>query len=343
MNKIFDKPRGQIATMYALALSFALVGALAMGTDVAVMYVNWQHSQKTVDAAALAGSNYLNGGITYSDPTTGTAYATSTGCSGEVSGTTAQAVATQVACTYAVKNGLDAAAVTVTPTVSTVQVSATESTFPYFFGKALGLSTYTVSSTATANSPGPANTVTSGMFPAGIQCTSPCTGLGNLVPGQSISFGAKHVLNLSPSNYQWLAIGGNGAQTLADGIQNGVDGTFSIGDTVGVDSGGKVGPVSSAITARLNSCPSIADPCTGSGNPSNIPAGDPCLVVVPVVDFLSGKSTTIEGFAEVYLENNSTRTQLNGCFIQAVAGNTISSSSGGAPNLGPTSPPVLIN
>lgn len=340
MNRIFDKPRGQIATMYALALSFALVGALALGTDVAVMYVNWQHSQKTVDAAALAGSNYLNGGITYSDPKTGTAYTTSTGCSGETSGSTPQAVATQVACTYAVNNGLAASAVTITPTASTVQVSATESTFPYFFAKALGLTTYTVSSTATANSPGPANSVTSGMFPAGIQCTSPCTGLGNLVPGQSISFGVKHVLNLSPSNYQWVGAG-KSAQTLADGIQNGVDGTFSVGDAVVVSSGAKTGPVDSAISARLASCPSIADPCAG-GNPSNIPAGDPCLVVVPAVDY-SQSPVTIEGFAEVYLENTSTRTQLNGCFIQAVAGNTISSSSGGAPNLGPTAPPVLIN
>jgi len=149
----------------------------------------------------------------------------------------------------------------------------------------------------------------------------------------------KHVLNLSPSNYQWLAVTGKGAPDLASGIENGVDGTFSIGDTVAVSSGGKVGPVNNAITARLNSCPALSpDPCNG-GNPTNIPAGDPCLVVVPAVDFLSGKTTTIEGFAEVYLENTTTRTQLNGCFVQAVAGNSVSSS--GAPSLGPISPPLL--
>jgi hypothetical protein len=341
MNKIFDKPRGQIAFLYAGALAFALVGALALGTDVAVMYLNWQHSQKTVDAAALAGSNYLNGGITYSDPKTGTAYVTSTGCVGEESGTSAEEVATQVACTYAVKNGLTNSNVTIAPTATTIQVSATESTFPYFFAQALGLSTYTVSSTATATQPGPVNSVTSGMFPAGIQCTSPCTGLSNLVPGQSISFGVKHTLLLSPSNYQWLSIGGNGASTLGPNIQNGVDGTFSIGDTVAVSSGGKTGPVDAGITARLASCPAISpDPCNG-GNPSNIPAGDPCLVIAPVVDFLSGKTTTIEGFALVYLENTTTRTQLNGCFVQAVAGNTITAS--GAPSLGPSAPPVLSN
>jgi hypothetical protein len=342
MKKIFDKPRGQIAFMYAGALAFALVGALSLGADVSVMYVNWQHSQKTVDAAALAGSNYLNGGIAYSDPKTGTAYTTSTGCNGEVSGSTPQAVATQVACTYAVQNGLTAGNVTITPTATTIQVAAQESTFPYFFGKALGLSTYTVASTATASQPGPPNSVTSGLFPAGIQCASPCTGLADLVPGQSISFGVKHVLTLSPSNYQWVGVG-KSAPALSDGIQNGVDGTFSIGDPITVSSGAKTGPVDSAISARLASCPSIADPCTGGGNPSNIPAGDPCLVVVPAVDFTKSP-TTIEGFAEVYLENTTTRTQLNGCFIQAVAGNTITSStSSGAPSLGPLAPPVLTN
>jgi len=341
MNRIFDKPRGQIAFLYAGALAFALVGALALGADVSVMYVNWQHSQKTVDAAALAGSNYLNGGISYSDPTTGTAYPTSTGCNGEKSGTAPEEVATQVACTYAVKNGLTASNVTITPTASTIQVSATESTFPYFFAQALGMSTYTVASSATAAQPGPPNSVTSGLFPAGIQCASPCAGLADLVPGQSISFGVKHTLLLSPSNYQWVGVG-KSATALSDGIQNGVNGTFTIGDAITVSSGAKTGPVDAAITARLASCPSIADPCTG-GNPSDIPAGDPCLVVVPAVDFTKSP-TTIEGFAQVYLENTTTRTQLNGCFIQAVAGNTITSStSSGAPNLGPLAPPVLTN
>lgn len=71
MNQIFEKSRGQVMVLYSIAFAFALCGAIAMGTDVAVMYVNWQHSQKTVDAAALAGANYLPGGITYSNPLTG--------------------------------------------------------------------------------------------------------------------------------------------------------------------------------------------------------------------------------------------------------------------------------
>ena len=328
MKTIFHKSPGQVMVMYTVAL-FGLLGAVALGVDVAVMYVNWQQAQKVTDAAALAGANYL-AGIAYTGTVT-------TGCSGESSTDTA----TEAACTYAVNNGLPASTITISePTTTSIKVVSTQGTLPYMFGKVVGLDTYAISATATANSPGPVNTVKQGMFPAGIQCPAPCTGLSSLVPGQSISFGVKHVLNLSPSNYQWLGFGGKGASTLATNIVNGATGSYSIGDTVAVDSGGKVGPVNTAVTSRLNSCPSISDPCTG-GNPDNIPAGDPCLVTVPVVDFLSGKATTIEGFAEVYLENTSTRTQLNGCFITSVAGDTITGP--GAPGLGPTTPPVLIN
>jgi len=94
----------------------------------------------------------------------------------------------------------------------------------------------------------------------------------------------------------------------------------------------------------LNSCPSIADPCTsGGGNPSNIPAGDPCLVVAPAVDFhgCTGNCTlTIEGFAMIYLEPaTTTSTNINGCFVNAVAANSIAAST--APGLGAVEPPTL--
>src|ERR1700735_4759014 len=214
MNKILGKPRGQIAVLYA-GILVTLVGALALGVDVSVMYVNWQHAQKVADAAAIAGANYLNGGITYRDPATGKAYTNSPGGTAEGTTKSSQDVATQVACTYAVNNGLVPANITITSTASTIKVVANPGALDYFFAKVLptgshggvanpSLSTYSVEAAATAQASGPPTTITSGMFPAGIQYTSPCTGLSNLVPGQSISFGVKHVLTLSPSNYQWV-------------------------------------------------------------------------------------------------------------------------------------------
>ncbi len=113
-------------------------GAVALGADVAVMYVKWQQAQKVADAAALAGANYLAGGITYADSTTGTAYPTASGCNGESSGTTSAEIATQVACTYAVNNGLPASTVTISEPASEIKVVATETGLPYFLREDAG-------------------------------------------------------------------------------------------------------------------------------------------------------------------------------------------------------------
>ena len=70
MKTILHKSPGQIAVLYAIALT-TLAGVIALGADVAIMYVNWQQTQKVADAAAVAGANYMSG-ITYTgtvDPT----------------------------------------------------------------------------------------------------------------------------------------------------------------------------------------------------------------------------------------------------------------------------------
>src|ERR1019366_8385214 len=58
MNRLFNYSKGQMMILYAGAI-VALLGAVALCTDVAVMYVNWQQAQKAADAAALAGATYL--------------------------------------------------------------------------------------------------------------------------------------------------------------------------------------------------------------------------------------------------------------------------------------------
>ncbi len=351
MKKIFGKSRGQIAVLYAGIIA-TLVGAIALGADVGVMYMNWQQSQKVADAAALAGANYLGGGITYADPTTGQPYAPSRGCNGETSGSTPAAVASQVACTYAVNNKLDPSTITISETASTVTVQAKQIGLPYFFGKVLGLSTYDVAASATANSPGPVNgcdNCGSALLPIGLQCAAPCTDASSLVAGEPVSFGTKFIsatIN-SPGNWDWVDLSGNGSSNLGNEIAHGTSGKFVVGQTIAPTSGNRAnaGPVKKAFDNRMKSCPSIPDPCSG-GNTSNIPPGDPCLVIVPAVDFTgcSGHSCspamTIEAFAEVYLEPTSTSAAINGCFITSVVGNTQTGSTG---SFGPTTPPVLIN
>jgi hypothetical protein len=167
-------------------------------------------------------------------------------------------------------------------------------------------------------------------------------------PGQAVNFGKKFVGGLAPGNWQFLAINGTGDSTLGTNIDNGATGSYTIGSSLQSEPGnkGNSNPVRTGLADRLSRCHSIADPCSASGgNPSDIPAGDACLVVVPAVDYhgcTGSCSMTIEGFALIYLEPaTTTGTSINGCFVKAVAANTITAS--GAPQLGAEMPPVLIN
>ena len=54
MKKSFGSSRGQIAVLYA-GILVGLLGAMALCTDVGVIYLNWHRMQKAVDAAVLAG------------------------------------------------------------------------------------------------------------------------------------------------------------------------------------------------------------------------------------------------------------------------------------------------
>jgi len=352
MNKIFEKPRGQVMAVYAGALAFMLCGAVALGTDVAVMYVNWQHSQKTVDAAAIAGANFLNG-TSFSgtvDPS----------CTGQPDS------ASKAACTYSVKNGLAAGALTISDTATTIKVSAQEAGLPYFFGKALGLSTYTVASSATSGGGGTVQTVLGslntttttnlGLVPLGLQCATPCA-TGSLVAGQSVSFGNKFLSSVIndplAGNWGWLDLDGSGGSGLQNDLAYGATKTYTVGQSVNTNPGGKVGPIKHGLDTRFAGCANIADPCNG-GNPTSIPAGDPCLVVVPVVDFAAaakaGKtSMPIETFAEVYLDPKTTdSTHINGCYVSAVQGGTLSTTTTTSTGttttfVGSTAPPTLTN
>jgi Flp pilus assembly protein TadG len=328
VRKTLRESRGQVAVLYTMALSFFLIGVIALGTDVAVMYVNWQQTQKVADAAALAGANFLGTDLTYQ----GTI---AEGCSGDE--------AEEAACTYAVQNGLTAANVTITePSGTALKVVAQQSNLPYFFAKALGMTTYSVAATAEAQAPGNTNQVNNILFPMGLECASPCN-TSSMFAGEPLTFGAKFANVGASGNWQWLD-NGQGASGLGSAITNGMGGAYSVGGSITSEPGnkGNSNPVSSAFSDRMASCPTIADPC-GGANPSDIPAGDPCEVVMPAVDFGSctgSCATTIEGFVDVYLEPTSTSTSISGCFVKAVTQDATSGS--GAPGFGSLTPDVLI-
>lgn len=348
--------KGQMAVILTLVIA-TLVGAMALGADVAVMYFNHLQLQKGVDAAALAGANFLQGTYTYT--------ATNASCNGQSD------YAKEAACDYAANDGLTSSnSTTLTynePGVGlpngaatpNIQVIANRTNLPYMFGRVLGLNTYTVAAIATAKASGPA-TSANGMFPMGMQCTSPCD-LATVTPGSPVQFNVKFTpLQEAPGNWQWLSNGqntstsGGGATGLADAITSGMSGTYSVAGSGGpgltsitTEPGNKAnaGGVQGAFESRFTSanCPVTQDPCNG-GSASTILQDNQCLVVVPAVDFAgcTGSCTAnIQGFADIYIEPGSTSSNITACFVQAVTANTMSGGSNPV-NLGSYAQPELI-
>lgn len=340
MNKKFGSSRGQIMVLYAGALAFALLGAIALCTDVAVMYVNWQSVRKAADAGALAGADQFAASIpsmniqAFSGP--------AAGCSGSVE--------QQAACTYAVNNTAAAGEVNVSIPATTVpasvpaayanetvQVTVNRTNIPVLFGAALGMKNpYAATVTAVAVGPLPLNGAKN-PFPAGIP---------QQPNGQPITYGTQFSLtnadpgknaNYGPGNWGWLDIGGTGAKNLQDVIANGCSCDLSVGQSIQPKTGESWGPVSGAVNALITN-PGLA--------PANLTGNESQLVTVPIVTPFTNGSTavTILGFAEVWLVSDITKQSnaqvLTVEFIKYVPNDGLS---GGGPNdFGAYSKPALV-
>jgi len=338
--KLSKYAKGQMAVVFTLVLA-TMMGVMALGTDIGVMYYQWAQLQKGADAASLAGASFLNGGQTF--------YNVNSNCTSQSDD------AKKAACTYAINNGLayDASSLTINePGVNlpagartpNLQVIVTKTNQPYYFARLIGLTTYNVGATATA-AQAPVSQ-TNGLFPMGVQCNSPCTTI-NLQPAAPVSFNQKFSPTGNASgNWQWLTDGA-GAPSVANAITNGMSGSYSVNGTVTTETGNiaNSGLIKNAFSARFlaNNCSSISDPCV-SGSTVTIPATDPCVVTVPAVDFVgaNGKSQlTVEAFAQVYIEPGSTASNISACFVKQLDVNALASS-GSAPNLGSLGPVTLI-
>jgi len=337
--------KGQMAIVMTLSIA-TLLGVMALGADVGVMYFQWNQLQKGADAAALAGGNYLvapsSGGYTLASTNVDPNCATQPDDP------------KKAACTYAINNGLafDTASLTLNEPNGgvpgpNIQVIATRSNLPYMFGRVIGLDKYAVVARATAYQG--ATSAANGLFPMAVQCNKPCKKI-NLQPTAPVSFNQKFSPTGNASgNWQWLSndgTHGNGAPGVGNAVANGMPGSFSIGQSITSETGnfsGGAQPVSNPFTARMNSCPAIGDPCAAGSNVV-IPKNDRCLVTVPAVDFngCSGScGLAILAFAQVYIEPYSTSGNITACFINQVDPNAVASGTG-APALGSVGPSTLV-
>jgi Flp pilus assembly protein TadG len=278
----------QIVVIMALVVA-VLIGTVALGTDVGLLYYNWGLLQKAADAAVLAGASCLPG-----DPTN----------------------AVSVANRFAAQNGIAAGEITST-TVAADQMSITVQlvrSVPYYFAKVIGISSGVVTARATAGLVG-AGAVT-GMLPIGIDSRT------NYTYGQSIDLMTGQY---GPGNWGPLALNGTGASNFASNIQGGASGNFAVGQLVATEPGQMVGPTRAAFNARLTAGANLFP----SGSLSNHTIDDPRVVTVPMVNYanISGSSQVpVVGFAELWLVGIDSHETISTYFLRQVTSSTPSAS-----------------
>jgi len=289
MKKLFGKPRGQIMIVYAAAIA-TLTGVLALCTDVAVFYVNWEQLQKAADAAVLAGGAGLPANVP--------------GAKAAVNW-------------YLGKNGVASPDVITAPTVSpdNTRISVTvKRTVPYYFGGALGLVSSDIQVTATAQAQ-TATTPGGGLFPAGL----------NLAKFGTLKFdGTKYDIysssNNSPGNKGPIDIAQNGDPFPYMGLTP-FTGTLTVGEKIPVVTGCKTGHASGPLAARIAAGVAM-DP---AGTWDNHTVGNPQQVVLPVGTFSgtgSGATFVISQFVDAWIEPTSSGCGVTVSLMPGAAGGT---------------------
>jgi Flp pilus assembly protein TadG len=295
--------RGQIVVLVSLVLP-VLLGAIALGTDVAIFYFNWAQLQKAADAAVIAGANYLP-----SNPS----------------------LAQQTTDQYAEMNGIASSEIVATTVASdnlSIQIQA-KRTVPYYFARVLGLSTGAVAVKATAGLQ--ASNSASGLVPIGLQYNTPLTTYQTvtlkLAPAQG---------SVGPGNWEPLAMGYTpnadpGGANYKANLENGYDSTINIGDQIYTETGNLVGPTQQGINYRL----SQGSTTDSGGTATNHTLNDPRVIEIPLVNFsdINGSSQVpVMGFAELWISSVDGAGNITAEFINQVSAQNTPSSS--APQYG---------
>jgi Putative Flp pilus-assembly TadE/G-like len=275
-----------------ILIMIPLLSLIGLGADIGLLYFHWGIVQKAADAAVLAGAGYLPN-------QTSTAQ------------TTARA--------YATTNGLGSSEILLTPVAQDhMSITMTTSrTVPYYFLKLVGLSSGTVKPIAKAGIQ--QNTEQArGLIPIGLPCTT-----GNTAPNCGYTTGTLYHLvqagtngnggswNVGPGNWGRLALGAPGGDQFLNNLINGYQGSINVGDNIRAETGQLNGPTSAGVNdARVSTGIAVNGTVT---NPtlSTIPAYDPRLVAVPMVDFTGATGSSVQlpvtGFALMWLQSYTSK------------------------------------
>ena len=293
--------RGQILVILTILIP-VLLGVVAMAVDISTFDWTWSRMQSAADAAVLAGCSNL--------PTS-----------------PSRAIATATA--YAVTDGMLASEVS-TPTVAADNLSMSitlSRSFPYYFGRVLGLTASPVVVTATA----------------GLFTTGSVTGAQPIGLSAQTTYAYGQAITLQPgggtaNSWGALALGCTGASCYSNNLATGYPGVLNVGDVAQNQPGGKTGPTSTGINALVAAGQS-SDP---GGTWDNHTVTDQRAVIVPVVDWTgcAGSCTgPIMGFSAIWV-TGANGGAINIVFIGSAAAGTTPSRT--AANYG-TYRAVLVN
>ena len=289
--------KGQVAVILALVLP-ALIGAVALGTDVAIFYFNWVELQKAADSAVLAGATFL--------PAT-------------------PSVAVSTAQNYAELNGIQNSEIVYVQVASNNMSIAMklQRTVPYYFARVLGLTSGIVAVSAVAGIE--ASNSASGLVPIGLQSGTVLTPYEQIILKLAPAQGS-----VGPGNWEPLAMGYTrssdpGGSSYKLNIEYGYQPVININDEIYTEPGNLVGPTQQGIDYRLSEGSST----DSSGTVTDHTLADPRVITIPIVNFadINGSSQVpVLGFAEFWIVSVSGNGNITGEFIdQVTAGGTPSS------------------
>ena len=282
--------RGQAVVILTLLIP-ALIGAVALGTDVALFYYNWIKLQKATDAAVLGGASYLP-----SNPS----------------------VAVATARKLAAFNGIKPTEIVFTLVASnnmSMTMGVTR-TFSHLFGGVLGLAGGTVTTAATAGVAA-AHSVR-GLVPIGIQYGTSLASYRPLTLRLASQDGSA-----GPGSWQPLAMMQPGSSNAADpkfseNIEFGYPSTIRVGDSMTIERGDVAGVTWQAIHYRLG----VAAQVDAAGTPTDYTVNDPRIVEVPIIDSKGAQRDSklrVLGFAELWVHNIQPNGDISCEFIDKVS------------------------
>jgi len=311
MKRLQDES-GNVAVLVALMMVI-LLGSTALVTDVGVEFAAKQKLWNALDAGALSGVEEIFNGA---------------------------AAARSTAVQYVQKNGGSVSSINVNTATETITLDGQQNV-PLYFARVLGYQSANISLQVQAQ----AGTLVSGTGIAPIavaeqnfaygQTYTLSIGAGQSGSSENESDGSDGSSKDSSSggdgssdnqaygsgNYGYLALGAAGAQQFSQNLMYGYNGMLSVGEQVQTEPGDMSGPVSQAISYRLQQ---------GQGWTFATAAnGCPRVLLLPVVNTLNvnGKSSiTIVGFAAFYLDGlqgSGGHQQIVGRFLQMVVPGTI--------------------